>query len=526
MALTLRQLFRDVHQKYATHEAVQDEQELLTYELLGRSAEQIARRMRAEGLELKDRVLMVLDNRAQFMQLEQASAIGGFIRVAISPRLHPAEVQKIAEDAQPSLAFIQAEWLTQAGDDWVTVLPCPVIAMGNDTTAHPVPQVTTWADFLIGEEADDPLPELEPDDPAWFLYTSGTTGNPKGVIHTHKTVTEMVGLQLKVLKNLDPSDVAIHTAPLPHMSGAVALAVTAVGGKNVLLSKFDPAKLLTAVEQHKASVLPLVPTQIRLLTEHLRTHSYELSSLKLLPYAGSAIAPSDLAIAHDHLGKSLIQFYGASEVPQPITALQPEDHTADVNEFGMPRLASAGRPAPGVEVQIHDDRGQPLPPGEIGEVAVKSPDQTVGYWKLPEATQQLFDAHGFCRTGDLGKVDSSGYLYLVDRKKDMIVSGGFNIYPREVENALAEMPEVAEVAVVSSPSERWGEEVVAVVVLQPGTEMDLTQVQDFCRQRLASYKIPRRLTVVEELPKGSTGKISKRELSDQFWGEALRRVGG
>jgi acyl-CoA synthetase (AMP-forming)/AMP-acid ligase II len=248
--------------------------------------------------------------------------------------------------------------------------------------------------------------------------------------------------------------------------------------------------------------------------------------VRLVPYAGSAIAPDRLEAAKTHFGDALIQMYGASEAPMPLASLPPQDHVGHVNRLGLPRFASAGRQVDGVEVQIRDLDNTVLPAGERGEIVVRTPSVTPGYWNKPEATAEILEADGFCHTGDVGVIDEDGYLFLLDRKKDMIITGGFNVYPREVENALSGMPGVAEVAVVSAPSEQWGESIVAVIAPEPGAELTLEQVQHHCRASLAGYKVPRRLDLVDALPKGGTGKVLKRELARQYWGDAERRVGG
>jgi acyl-CoA synthetase (AMP-forming)/AMP-acid ligase II len=527
-AATLVDLFSRSCAGHEDRIAVEDARGAYTYGQLRDRARLIAGRLRSEGVRPGDRILLLLDNRSEFIQLEQAIALGRFVRIAVNTRMHPAEVTHIVEDAGPAYAFVESAWLARAGSDWLAELPCPLVEVGGtDPGMTPcAPHLPGFTDFLAGDPGDLTFEPPQPHEPVWFMYTSGSTGTPKGVVHTHATVTAMAENIARALPGLDHSAVAVHTAPMSHMSGAVGQAVTAAAGNNVCLPQFDPGQLFDVIAKKSATVVPLVPTQLNMLTAYLRTNPRDLSSVRLVPYAGSAIAPDRLKQAKAYFGDALVQMYGASEAPMPLTALPPEDHVGHVNRLGLPRFASAGRPVAGVELQIQDLDGKILPVGERGEIVVRSAAVTPGYWNKPEATAELLDADGFCHTGDIGVIDEDGYLFLVDRKKDMIVSGGFNIYPREVENALSDMPGVAEVAVVSAPSEQWGESVVAVIAPEPGVELTLDQVQRHCRATLAGYKVPRLLEIVDSLPKGGTGKILKRVLADKYWGDAERHVGG
>jgi acyl-CoA synthetase (AMP-forming)/AMP-acid ligase II len=526
--VTVTELLSRSYIEHADRLAVEDSRESFTYAELARRAQLIAGRLRMEGLQPGDRVLLLLDNRSEFVQVEHAIAVGHYVRVAVNTRMHAAEVTHVVQDAAPAYAFIESGWLARAGADWVAQMPCPVVEVGGtDPGMTPsAPHLPNFPDFLTGPHGDLEFPPAAPEEPVWFMYTSGSTGMPKGVVHTHRTMSAMARMIRDALPSLNHTDAAVHTAPLSHMSGAVALAVTAAGGNNVMLHQFEPKSLFDLVDEKSATVIPVVPTQLNMLTGYLRDTPRDLSSIRLVPYAGSAIAPDRLEAAKTYFGDALVQMYGASETPMPLTSLPPQEHVGHVNELGLPRFASAGRPVAGVEIQIRDLDNTVLPAGERGEIVVRSPTVSPGYWNQPAATAEILEPDGFCHTGDVGVMDDEGYLFLVDRKKDMIISGGFNVYPREVENALSDMPGVAEVAVVSAPSQQWGESIVAVIAPEPGIELTLEQVQDHCRATLAGYKVPRQLALVDALPKGGTGKVLKRELAKRYWGDAERRVGG
>jgi len=517
---TLHDLLAWTYEEFAENIAVSDSRETLRYGELGDRVRRITSHLARYGLRPGDRVGTVLGNRHEYVALEQAMAYGGFVRVAAIPRLNPREVAQIFSDAEPAIVFADSAWLETANDEFFSSLSCPLVVID----AAPGESRPRFDEFLLSAVEDVAQPTL--DDPAWIAYTSGTTGTPKGVIHTHRSLTSMVRNLVAALPPLGPSDVAVHTAPWPHMRGTFGWAVHSVGGRNELLDGFEPAQLVETISQLGATVTPLVPTQLNRLTEYLAEHRGDVASVRVLPYAGSAIAPDRLEEATHYFGPALTQLYGLAEVLMPITILHAGDHVGDENEVGLARFNSAGRVGPDTEVEIRDHENVALPSGEPGEIVVRSARATSGYWRQPDATAELFDEGGFCHTGDVGLLDKEGYLFIVDRKKDMIVTGGFNVYPREVENVLSTLPAVLEVAVVSAPDEKWGETIVAVVVVREGATLTLNEVQEHCRAQLASYKVPRRLELVDEIPKGSTGKINKRALSDRFWGDRRRRVGG
>lgn len=525
---TVSQLLLHGYGAFGDRTAAVDARGSLTFAELGKRAARIAGELTRRGVRCGDRVAMVMSNRNEFPQVEQALALGGFVRVGAITRLHASEVAHIIGDAQPAYAFIENGWLAGAGAGFLSGVRCPIVVIGAGGEAHAPHEAGTerFETFLGAARHDPELPATLPEDLAWFMYTSGSTGKPKGVMHTHRTIVAMIRNTLRVMRAVRADDVAIHTAPLSHFSGAIAHAVQACGGTNVLLERFQPGELFDAVDEHHATVLPVVPTQLNMLTEHLHRLPRDLSRIRIVPYAGSAIAPDRLAAAKRFFGDALVQYYGSSEVPMPITALQPEDHVDTVNELGLPRFAAAGRAVAGVEVSIRDQENRALPAGEPGEIVVRSPAGTPGYWRNPDASAEILEADGFVHTGDIGIIDDGGFLFVVDRKKDMIVTGGFNVFPREVENAIASMPTVLEVAVVSAPDDRWGESIVAVIAPRGGSEITLEQVQAHCRERLAGYKVPRRLLLMDELPKGSTGKLQKLALKERFWEGRDRKVGG
>jgi len=518
----LDEILRTAFERFPTRCAVADASRELTYAELDDHAVRVAHGLLRLGGRPGDRVLLLAHNCCEWLEVDVALALSGLTRVAVSPRLHPNEVAQIAEDAEPLIAIVDAQWLADAGRGWIPSSVKHVVTIGGETPgATPFDELTT--------QNDGELPPVDPDGIAWLSYTSGSTGLPKGVPLTPRNVAAMLRNIRGELPQIGHEDVAALTAPLAHFTNPVAHTMFGVGASNVLHSSFDVDALIDAVEHGGVTVLPLVPTQITMVTAELERRAAEgrptdVSGVKTLLYAGSAIPPDRLSIARRLFGNVLVQFYGTAEAPMPLTALHPDDHTGAHDDGGLPRLASAGRPTANVELRIAGPDGAPLPAGQVGSIIVRGDHVTHGYWRKPQETSAVLDADGWFKTGDLGYLDGAGFLFIVDREKDMVVTGGFNVYPREVENAISTLAGIREVAVVGAPSERWGEELVAVVSLARGASISEADVMHHCRAQIAGYKVPKQVRIVEDLPKGGTGKILKRVIRDELWAGHERRV--
>ena len=525
VALPLDEVLRNSYRDHVGQPALRDEARSLTYGELGERVRRLANGLRASGLRPGDRLMVIGGNRCEWIETDHACYAGSFARIAALPRLHPRELAQMAVDAEPTAVIAEAAWLEAAATDWIppSVRIRVVIGDGGPTGWRPFEDV-------VASATDDELEPGDPDGVRWILYTSGSTGLPKGVILTNRTLGAMVRNMLSELPPLDDETVALHSAPVSHFSGGLAAAVFATGGLNVLMASFEAHALIEAIERGEANLLPLVPTQVTMLLEAFDQDekngiTHDTSAIRTVMYSGSAIAPDRLAAAQRRLGPVMLQFYGSSEAPFPLTALQPLDHTEEVAPGAAhPRMASAGRPNRFTEVRIMADDGSVLGPGQVGEVVVRGPQVTPGYWRNPQATNEVLGPDGWCRTGDAGYFDEAGFLYLVDRKKDMIVSGGFNVYPREVENVISTLAGVREVAVVGAPSDKWGEQVMAFVAPIDGAAVTEAGVIAHCRQHLGGYKVPKEVRFVPELPKNGAGKVAKRVLRDQLWAGRTRRL--
>jgi acyl-CoA synthetase (AMP-forming)/AMP-acid ligase II len=317
---------------------------------------------------------------------------------------------------------------------------------------------------------------------------------------------------LAELPPLTEADRTLHIAPLTHGSGALLYPTLHAGGANVLLEHFEVGRTLDAICEHRISILFTVPTILSRLVASPELESADLSSLRSLIYGGAPMPEAQLRAAVERIGHALMHIYGMTEAPWPITTLRQSEHRLD-----NPRLRSVGRPTTVCEVRIVDDAGSALPRGQTGEIQIRGRNVMTGYLDDPEGTRQVLH-DGWLASGDLGYQDEAGYVFIVDRKKDVIISGGFNVYAAEVEAALSEHECVLEAAVVGLPHPDWGELVAAFVVPTPGSVLDASDLDAFARRRLSGYKRPRRIQILDELPRNATGKIQKTELLSRYGG--------
>ncbi|MEZ5078285.1 MAG: AMP-binding protein [Solirubrobacterales bacterium] len=512
-------ILEDAYGRFATRPALIGEAQSCSYAELGERAHRFASGLRGLGIEPGDRVALVAPNSLSYVEASHGIFTGGFVRVALSHKLHPEEVGGILADSGARAIVASPEWAERLAEiPGAANARVVVLGEGGGTIG--------FEELLAQGSASRPETTPGPDDLCALLYTSGTTGTPKGASLTHANWVAMMRNSMVEMPTLGPGDVVLHVAPLSHLSGYFEPTCSARGAAHVVHREFNPAAVLDAIECERITVIPLVPTMLNLMLPEADARERDLSSLRAVMYGGSGIAPDRLAWAVRAFGDVFCQFFGLSETPMPLTALSQADHVFDPDGEVPARLASAGRPNPFVQVRLRDDGGGAVAPGDVGEITVRGDNVMVGYWEKPELTAETIDGEGWAATGDLGRFDEDGYLYIVDRKRDMIVSGGYNIYPAEVENAISILTAVQEVAVVGVPDEQWGEAVTAVVVLRPGEALDEDAVVAACTSRLAGYKKPRSVEFVDELPKTGSGKIMRRRVRDRYWGGRERRVGG
>ena len=477
----------------------------------------------AQGLLLTDRsvgrrIAFVGRNCIEFFEILYGASLAGAVPVGINWRLMPDEVLTVLNDAEPAFLFIDEEFVPLLGKIEAGLVSLPqVIVLGTDG-AEPANagEYLTFESWLAAQDNRDPGIAARPDDIAVLTYTSGTTGLPKAAMHSVAAVAASFALSDEL--EISAETVALIATPIFHATSAGAVAqVLSAGGHCVIARDSAPVNLAQLVARHKITITILVPTIVKTILESPEVDALDLSSLRTLVYTASPISPTLLRAAIERLPTvRFVQVYGSTEC-LGATVLRPEEHQT--------HAATAGRPMAGVTLRIVDVlTGAPLDDGLPGEVWVHSPTIMSGYWNQPDETKHTITPDGFVRTGDIGLLHN-GFLTLIDRAKDMIVSGGENVFPVEVENVLTSHPAVSESAVIGVPSEKWGETVLAFVVPAPGERFDEAALIAYARGRLASYKCPTAVRTVAALPRNASGKVLKTVLREPFWQGHARRIG-
>jgi long-chain acyl-CoA synthetase len=458
----------------------------------------IAAALVGHGFAARDRLALLLPNTAEYIELIYACSWLGVTAVPINARLSAAEIDQILLDANPRGLVRHSS------------LPKPAVQLPWQLALDEQP----WE----VRNAPCPDPVYDPEAILALIYTSGTTGRPKGVMVTHANILANVD-HFSYWMGYREGGVYLHAAPIFHIADFPAMfAAPAFGARQATIPKFSPQGFCELVERERVTHTVLVPTMLNLLTQFPEAKSYDLGSLEVLAYGGSPIAPELVRHIRKLLPNvKLLQCYGLSETGF-LTGLEDQEHVEG-------RLLSCGRPCPGIDLRAEDETGKEVEVGQHGELVARGANVMKGYWNDPEDTALVF-RNGMFRTGDIGYQDSDGYFYILDRLKDMIVTGGENVYSGEVEAAIYKHPAVREVAVFGIPDPQWGELVMACVVLKPGMALSAKELTSHCRQFLANYKIPRRVEFLDtELPKSGSGKILKRILRERFWAHEQRAVG-
>jgi len=473
-------LIRRAGRQFGAAPAIVDGERVVSFAEFDALTDRLGNGLLARGLRPGDRVAAAMPNGIDGVVVYYALAKAGLVRVPLNTReTAPEHAYKIDDSQARALVFggdapADVEFMIEAGElagiiDAASPAPCDV--------------------------------RRDPEAPLRLAYTGGTTGKPKAVVLTTRSeLAEVANFLVDLLPNLRPDSVMLHAAPITHGSGAFFLPHLVKGAPSIVLPRFTPAAFLEAATRHRATSTFLVPTMIAMLLDEPATSGADLA-LDRLCYGGAPIATSVLQRGLDTLGPVFTQLYGQAEAPLAITCLQPWEHTPE-------RLTSAGKPYTFVEVALH------RAVDGVGEVLTRGPHTMSRYWRRPEATAETIEPDGWLHTGDIGRFDDEGYLHLLDRRHDVIISGGFNVYPREVEDALLSHPAVAAAAVVGLPDEKWGERVTAAVVTR--SPADPAEILAFCAGRLAGFKRPRAVEIWPDLPTSPVGKSLRREVRDRM----------
>jgi len=474
-----------------------------TYRQLADAADRVAAVLWHRGIRRGDAVAYIGENSPQFLQVMFGAAQLGAVFVPVNTRLAGPEMQHVLVDAGARAVVLDAELLERAMPGVEAGRIAHVIVTGEGLPEHPGLARLT-ADAPGGHTVAD----VDLDDPAAIIYTSGTTGKPKGAVLSHGNLT-WVALNCIVDYDVVSSDVSLMISPLFHVAslGMGALPVILKGATLVLEKGFEPGRALAQIQRHGVTMLSGVPTTYQMLADHPEWAATDLSTLRKLTCGGSAV-PTRILNAYEERGLSFSQGYGMTETSPGATSLAPSMTREKQGSVGLPHFFT--------EVRITDEHGDVVPRGAVGEIEITGPNVFVGYHGQPEATAAAFTDDHWFRSGDLGYLDADGYLYIADRLKDMIISGGENIYPAEVENLISDIEGISGVAVVGIPDERWGEVPWAVVTLKEGAEVDTEIVRSRLDGVLARYKLPKNVVVVEDLPRTASGKVRKADLRARF----------
>lgn len=507
-------------ERYPNKVAIQYEGQEITYRQIDERMNRLANGLIGLGLKKGDRVGAILYNSPRAVEVRFALMKAGLCLVPINIRQSWEENAYIINHSESNLLILDGDYLAT----WKKMEEsCPgirrVIVAGDAPRGF-----LAYEKVIQGSDPAEPEVMVGLDDLERIAYTSGTTGRPKGIMKT-------IGNDLARLRNdflnqdclINETDIMLNVAPLTHAARVPFLKFYLKGACNIILRRFQEEEVLQTIQRERVTAAMFVPTMIVRLVLFPRVRDYDTSSLRQITFGQAPIPVERFRQAIEIFGNILRQTYGLSEATQPVFFLTPADIALEGDEKKLKRLASAGRPALGMEVRIVNEKGEKVPPSDIGEILIRGENVMKGYWKDPQATAEVLK-DGWLYTGDLARMDEDGFVYIVDRKKEMIISGGFNIYPREVEQAIESHPGVKEVAVIGVPDPVWGEAVKALIVAKPGVMISADEIIDRCRERIASYKKPKSIEFVSDLPKNFQGKILKRSLREEHWKNFARKI--
>lgn len=504
---------------YSDRVALIDGDVKITFSEFNQRVNRMANAILNLGLRKGDRVALLNHNGYQYIELYFACAKAGTPIVPLNFRSNGKELTYIINNSDAKLIFFGSNYLRVVEE----IKTQTSSVAGFISVDQKLSGFLFYDELISDSNPAEPDVEVEEDDIVVLGYTGGTTGLPKGVMTTHRNLISSC-FNSVIDIGIRPGMIYLNAPPLFHAGDAMAMfAFAFMGATNVTLSAFNPEAVLKTIEQHQITHGLLVPAMILAILQYPRARDFNLKSMECVIYGTAPMPVDPLRRAMQLFQCNFLQVYGSTETFVPMSMLIPEDHVLEGTPEQIRRMSSAGREVVGMEAKIVDDDDKEVPIGEVGEVIVRGHNVMKGYWKLPELTSETL-RNGWYHTGDLGKMDEGRYIYIVDRKKDMIISGGENIYPKEIEDVLFQHPEVAEATVVGIPDDNWGETIKALVIKKTGSLVTEVDLLEHCKQRLASFKKPRSIEFVDALPRSTAGKVLKHEIRAQYWQDRDRKV--
>ena len=517
-------ILRKSCQMYAGNIAVTFEGRRQSYAQLWERACRLANALSGLGLSPGDRVAILADNQLECLEQAAGLALAGLVRCPMYVLNTASTHAHMLENVGARACIVQDKYAADLAGlrDQVPGLK-HLIVVGDDAAG---PDLLGYEALIAAAAAGDPGVALSPDDDHIIRFSAGTTGRPKGILHSGAGWLAMGNEFALAGPGIEESDAYLVASPMSHAAGLMIWPMLASGARYVITPGFDPARFLDLIERERCTMTMVVPTMIQMLARVPEARTRDLSSLKSVSYGAAPITERTLKAGLELWGNIMYQFYGQSEA-LPGTVLTPRYHLPGGSERERRYLASAGRPTLNTVITIRDDDDNVLRTGDTGEICIRTPGAMKGIWADAGATAARLTRDGAVRTRDMGYLDEDGFLYIVDRKEDMIISGGYNIWPLEIENALAAHPDVQEVAAVGVPDGTWGESVFAVVVLEPGSTMTESDLIEWARAKVGPVKKPRRIEIsAEPLPKSVAGKLLRRQVRDKFWTGQDRGIHG
>ncbi|WP_119418187.1 class I adenylate-forming enzyme family protein [Desertibaculum subflavum] len=512
--MDVRTLMRRSAQFYADREAVVHRDRRLTFAEAWTRGIRMANGLIAMGLQKGDRVASLEDNRLEAADLFLGAAIAGLVRVPLYPRNSREAHHHMAGHTGARVLIVDERYLGEVEglDRELPALERIFVRDGG------------YEAWLAAQSEIDPEVPIDPEDNYIIRHTGGTTGKSKGVAYTHRAWLAAGRDWFYLYPPVEPGDKCLHVGPISHGSGYLFVPIWMGGGSNVLVDRFDAAETVEIMEKEPIGYMFMVPTMLNVINQLPGIRQRDWSKMKCMLVSAAPIADDTALKAREIFGDALFQGYGQTEV-LPVAMMGPRQWFASDVPGSQP-LRACGMPLPFAQLEIWDENDRPVPVGEAGEIVAKTDGQMKEFWNNPEATAQRI-VRGWVKTGDIGRLDRNGYLYMLDRADDMIISGGYNIWPAELENVITDHPDVVECAVFGVPHERWGETPCAHVTVRAGAAVTEAEIAELCAERLGSYKKPGKVVVsTEALPKTPVGKIKRRALRDPYWAGRDRRVSG